>query len=178
MAPPQRLIWPNSLLLAGEASVATLCLTFDNMGSALSVGQGLAARPGQADAGPVGYPETLDLLNELGLRATFFIEGWNALHNPAALRAVASRGQEVAVHGWVHETIHTLDAIAVERVLADSTAAFACANIRSRGFRASGGKRGRISCPCLNDMASATTAAWTTARQIWKTRLDIQNRSC
>jgi peptidoglycan-N-acetylglucosamine deacetylase len=149
MAPTQRLIWPNSLLLAGEAPVATLCLTFDNMGSALSVGQGLAARPGPADAGPAGYPETLDLLNELGLRATFFIEGWNALHNPAAPQAVASCGHEVAIHGWVHETIHMLDAIAVERVLADSTAAFACANIRSRGFRASGGRRGPHLLPLL-----------------------------
>jgi peptidoglycan/xylan/chitin deacetylase (PgdA/CDA1 family) len=122
--------------------VATLCLTFDNMGSAMAVGQGLVARPGQVDAGPAGYPETLDLLNELGLRATFFIEGWNALHNPAALQAVASRGHEVAIHGWVHEPMHTLDAIAVERVLADGMAAFACANFRSRGFRAPGGKRG------------------------------------
>jgi peptidoglycan-N-acetylglucosamine deacetylase len=122
--------------------VATLCLTFDNMGSALAVGQGAAARPGQADAGPAGYPETLDLLGELGLRATFFIEGWNALHNPAAVQAVASSGHEVAVHGWVHETIHALDAVAVERVLADAMAAFACANTHPRGFRAPGGKRG------------------------------------
>ena len=42
--------------------MATLCLTFDNMGSALAVGQGSTARPGQTDVGPAGYPETLDLL--------------------------------------------------------------------------------------------------------------------
>jgi peptidoglycan-N-acetylglucosamine deacetylase len=129
--------------------VATLCLTFDNMGSALAVGQGSAAHPGQADAGPAGYPETLDLLDELGLRATFFIEGWNALHNPAAVQAVASSGHEVAVHGWVHESIHALDAVAVERVLADGMAAFTCANIRPRGFRAPGGKRGPHLLPLL-----------------------------
>jgi peptidoglycan/xylan/chitin deacetylase (PgdA/CDA1 family) len=122
--------------------VATLCLTFDNMGSALAVGQGLAAGPGRDDTGPVGYPETLDLLDELGLKATFFVEGWNALHNPAAVRAIASRGHEVAAHGWVHETIHALDAVGVERVLADSMAAFAGADIRPHGFRAPGGKRG------------------------------------
>jgi peptidoglycan-N-acetylglucosamine deacetylase len=129
--------------------VATLCLTFDNMGGALAVGQGLAAQRGQADAGPAGYPETLDLLDELGLRATFFIEGWNALHNPAAVKAVASRGHEVGAHGWVHETIHALDAMAVERVLADSLAAFACANIRPCGFRPPGGRRGPHLLPLL-----------------------------
>jgi peptidoglycan/xylan/chitin deacetylase (PgdA/CDA1 family) len=112
------------------------------MGSALAVGQGLVGGPGPDDVGPIGYPATLDLLDELGLKATFFVEGWNALHNPDAVRAIASRGHEVAAHGWVHEATHALDAVGVERVIADSLAAFAGAGVRPRGFRAPGGKRG------------------------------------
>lgn len=127
----------------------TLCLTFDNMGSARAVGLGHVAGPGPDDTGPAGYPETLDLLDEVGVKATFFIEGWNAQYNPSAIKAIAARGHEIAAHGWVHETLHTLDAIAVERILLDSMAAFRAAGVSPIGFRAPGGKRGAHLLPIL-----------------------------
>ncbi len=130
----------------------TLCLTFDNMGSAASIGQGQLAGPGPDDVGPVGYPEALALLDRLGLKATFFIEGWNALHNPRAVRDVAERGHELAVHGWVHEVLHTLGAIEVERVLTDAVAAFHSLGIEPEGFRAPGGKRGAFTLPILRKL--------------------------
>jgi len=130
----------------------TLCLTFDNMGSAALVGQGQLAGPGPDDIGPAGYPETLALLDKLDLKATFFVEGWNALHNPQAVRNIADGGHEVAVHGWVHEVLHTLDAIEVERVLTDAVAAFHNLGIKPEGFRAPGGKRGFSTLPILRKL--------------------------
>ena len=130
----------------------TLCLTFDNMGSAVWVGQGKQGGPGPDDIGPAGYPEAIALLDSLGLKATFFIEGWNALHNPLAVRELADRGHEVGVHGWVHEVLHTLDAMEVERVLTDAVAALHNLGVKPKGFRAPGGKRGDYTLPILKKL--------------------------
>lgn len=120
----------------------TLCLTFDNMGSAEAIGRGACSGRGAADEGPSGYPKVLDLLDELGLRATFFVEGWNAEHNAHAICELASRGHEIGLHGWVHETFHNLSRSHAERVLTNSIDAFSKLGLRPQGFRAPGGKRG------------------------------------
>jgi peptidoglycan/xylan/chitin deacetylase (PgdA/CDA1 family) len=120
-----------------------LCLTFDNMGSAVEVGQG--KRAGPADGEPdisTGFPNVLELLDRLDVKATFFIEGWNALHYPRTLKRIAERGHEIGIHGWVHEVFHSLSAIEAERVLRDAQAAFRLLGIEPRGFRAPGGARG------------------------------------
>jgi polysaccharide deacetylase family protein (PEP-CTERM system associated) len=44
----------------------------------------------------------LDLLDELGARATFFVAGVAADRHPAALRDVYARGHELASHGYEH----------------------------------------------------------------------------
>jgi len=124
------------------SSPATVCLTFDNMGSAAAIGRGEASGFGADDIGPAGYPEALALLDKLGLKATFFIEGWNARYNSSAVLEVARRGHEIGIHGWVHEVFHTLAAEDVERILTDSLAAFRAINLEPRGFRAPGGLRG------------------------------------
>jgi peptidoglycan/xylan/chitin deacetylase (PgdA/CDA1 family) len=121
---------------------ATLCLTFDNMGSAFKVGSGELSGPGPDDEGPLGYPEALAILDDLGLKATFFIEGWNALHNPEAVMSLATKGHEVAVHAWTHDAIGSLSEVDVGRVISDSTAAFRNLGFTNLGFRAPGGKRG------------------------------------
>jgi hypothetical protein len=66
-------------------------VTFDNLGEA-------------ADLEPLGrhssvrrmLPPILGMLDELGLRATFFVEGLNAELYPEALL-------ELGYHGWRHE---------------------------------------------------------------------------
>lgn len=138
-----------------ELKRGVLCLTFDNMGSAIAVGQGQVASRGGDDEGPAGYPETLEMLDRLGLRATFFLEGWNALHNPRAVREIAERGHEIGVHGWTHEVFHSLSSVEAERVLADSLAAFRALDIEPTGFRAPGGKRGVRTLPILKKLGFA-----------------------
>lgn len=50
----------------------------------------------------------LDLLDELSLKATFFVLGWVAERSPELIRSIAARGHEVACHGYGHERIYTM----------------------------------------------------------------------
>jgi len=131
-------------------SVGTLCLTFDNMGRARDIAEGRASRPDAMEPGlAVGYPRLLRLLDELDLRGTFFIEGWNGLHHPERVQELADRGHEVALHGWIHEKFASLDKLRAEQLLYDGTAALARLGLRPVGFRAPGGLRGRHTIPVL-----------------------------
>jgi polysaccharide deacetylase family protein (PEP-CTERM system associated) len=58
----------------------------------------------------------LDLFDQTGSRATFFVLGWVAEHRPALVREIAARGHEVACHGYGHEIVY---AIGPERFRAD-----------------------------------------------------------
>ncbi len=138
-------------MTAGDR-LGTICLTFDNMGSAADVGRGLRSRPGPDDDGPLGYPEVLAVLDEFGLRATFFLEGWNALHNRRAVGSIAERGHEIAGHGWVHEPYSASDLEAVDRAVQDTKAAFDAIDVPIRGFRVPGGKPGPHLVPLLAEL--------------------------
>jgi polysaccharide deacetylase family protein (PEP-CTERM system associated) len=48
----------------------------------------------------------LDLLDELGVRATFFVLGMCAKNYPDAVREIAARGHELASHGFAHVRVH------------------------------------------------------------------------
>jgi polysaccharide deacetylase family protein (PEP-CTERM system associated) len=48
----------------------------------------------------IGTARTLALLDEFGLRATFFVSGWVAEIAPELVRGVADRGHEVASRGY------------------------------------------------------------------------------
>jgi polysaccharide deacetylase family protein (PEP-CTERM system associated) len=52
-----------------------------------------------------GTRATLDLLDEHGLKGTFFVLGWVAEHAPEIVREVAERGHEVASKGYYHRGI-------------------------------------------------------------------------
>ena len=51
---------------------------------------------------------TLDLLDESGVKATFFALGWVADELPEVLRAIVARGHEVASKGYLHRTIQEM----------------------------------------------------------------------
>ena len=50
----------------------------------------------------------LDLLDEAGVRATFFVLGWVAERHGGLVRAIAARGHEVASHGYSHRMASTM----------------------------------------------------------------------
>jgi len=87
-------------------SRAAVSVTFDNLGevTALARGEWPADEPlGDHSSVTRALPRIMDLLDETGLRATFFVEGLNAELYPEALRGLADAGHEVAYHGWRHE---------------------------------------------------------------------------
>jgi polysaccharide deacetylase family protein (PEP-CTERM system associated) len=49
----------------------------------------------------------LDELGSRGIRATFFIVGQIAEHNPGLIRAIHAAGHEVASHSWDHQRVHS-----------------------------------------------------------------------
>jgi peptidoglycan-N-acetylglucosamine deacetylase len=124
------------------SNVGTLCVTVDNLGRALQVGTGEAVRPDPEEPGLKALPRLLDLFDELGITATFFVEGWNGLHHPDAVRSMTERGHEVGLHGWVHEKWATLTDDQREVLLFDGTASLRSAGVDPKSFRAPGGYRG------------------------------------
>jgi len=48
----------------------------------------------------------LGLFAEAGIRATFFVLGWNAEREPEIVRRVAAAGHEIASHGYAHRLIY------------------------------------------------------------------------
>jgi polysaccharide deacetylase family protein (PEP-CTERM system associated) len=50
----------------------------------------------------------LDIFDEFDLKATFFVLGWVAKREPDLVRAIQSRGHEVACHGYGHELIYRI----------------------------------------------------------------------
>jgi peptidoglycan/xylan/chitin deacetylase (PgdA/CDA1 family) len=120
------------------------------MGRARDIGEGRASAPDPDEPSlAIGYPRLLGLLDELGLRGTFFIEGWNGLHHPDRVEELAKRGHEVGLHGWVHERFASLDKLRAEQLLHDGTAALSRIGLRPKGFRAPGGERGAHTVPAL-----------------------------
>jgi polysaccharide deacetylase family protein (PEP-CTERM system associated) len=50
----------------------------------------------------------LELLEEHGARATFFVLGWVAERQPELIRRIAAAGHEIASHGYGHDLLYTL----------------------------------------------------------------------
>lgn len=48
----------------------------------------------------------LDLLDECGVYATFFVLGWVADRHPALVAEIVSRGHDIATHGYWHELVY------------------------------------------------------------------------
>ncbi|ARP68762.1 polysaccharide deacetylase family protein [Streptomyces pluripotens] len=78
----RRLLFPG---LSGAGRSGHVALTFDD------------------GPDPVSTPYFLDVLDRLGVRATFFVLGEEAVRHPALVRETHWRGHELAVHGWTHD---------------------------------------------------------------------------
>lgn len=52
--------------------------------------------------------DVLVLLEDAGVRATFFVLGWVAEHHPALLRRIVSAGHEIGCHSYAHQLVYRL----------------------------------------------------------------------
>jgi polysaccharide deacetylase family protein (PEP-CTERM system associated) len=64
----------------------------------------------------------LDLLDELGAKATFFLLGITARRYPELVREVVARGHEPACHGFAHERVYAQDRAAFTEDVAAAAA--------------------------------------------------------
>jgi peptidoglycan/xylan/chitin deacetylase (PgdA/CDA1 family) len=137
---------------------AAVSVTFDNLGEAADLERGV-----WPEDEPLGrhfsvrrtLPRILDMLDELGLRATFFVEGLNAELYPDALLEIANRGHEVGYHGWRHERWADLSPTDEARLLQRGVREMHKLGLRVRGFRPPAGRLTPSSPKLLEDLAFA-----------------------
>jgi peptidoglycan/xylan/chitin deacetylase (PgdA/CDA1 family) len=127
----------------GHQAKPVLCLTFDNLGEAHNVFLGKSAVPDPAAPGvAVGFPNILNLLATYDLRATFFVEGWSALHYGDVIDSLLRGGHEIGLHGWIHEKFGELPALTARQYVNDGLQVLRLRGVRPAGFRAPGGRIG------------------------------------
>jgi peptidoglycan/xylan/chitin deacetylase (PgdA/CDA1 family) len=137
---------------------AAVTVSFDNLGevTGLQRGEWPADEPiGRHFSVTRALPRILALLEELGLRATFFVEGLNTELYPDTLVEVGAAGHEVAYHGWCHEQWAELSPTREVQLLRRGVSAMGALGLRPRGFRPPGGRLTDGSATALRDLGFA-----------------------
>lgn len=128
-------MWPNNHRCA-------VALTFDlDIETAWMVDDpGYANRPGALSmahyAPKVAVPLILELLEELEVKATFFIPGKSAEDFPAAVETIIAAGHEIGVHGYTHDPPSGLTREEEEAQLRRSTEVLRGFGVDVVGYRA------------------------------------------
>ena len=141
--------------LGPEVGRAVVSVTFDNLGEAADLERGM-----WPEGEPLGrhysveraLPRILGMLDDLGLRATFFVEGLNAELYPEALLEISGSGHEIGYHGWRHENWPDLDPTAEARLLERGVRRMDELGVRPRAFRPPGGRLTPASPGLLEDL--------------------------
>jgi peptidoglycan/xylan/chitin deacetylase (PgdA/CDA1 family) len=128
--------WPGG-------SLAAVSITMDNMGEAAELHRG--TWPTDRDVGfhpsvTEHFPNMRRLLDETGVKGTYFIEAWNVGTYPEVIEAVRRDGHEIAFHGWQHEPWGALSPDDEWHLFKRSIAAFNQLDVTLHGFRPPGGK--------------------------------------
>jgi peptidoglycan/xylan/chitin deacetylase (PgdA/CDA1 family) len=138
-----------------EGRRGAVTVSFDNLGEVTDLQRG-----NWPEGEPLGrhfsvtraLPRTLELLEELDLRATFFVEGLNTELYPDTLRDIAAAGHEVAYHGWCHEPWSELEPLRELQLLRHGVEAMGELDLRPHGFRPPGGDLTSGSLSALRDL--------------------------
>ncbi|WP_063036063.1 polysaccharide deacetylase family protein [Nocardia grenadensis] len=98
--------------LRGHAAAATITFDVDAETPILAQGSAVAAHAmtmsHQAYGPDVGVPRLLDILDQVGIRSTFFVPGWVAETRPDLAPKIVDRGHEVAHHSYSHRSATSL----------------------------------------------------------------------
>jgi peptidoglycan-N-acetylglucosamine deacetylase len=109
LAPPT---WPNGAKVA-------VCLSFDVDNEQLARGETLPVPMSAGQYGATtGLPRLLRMLDRHNVPASFFIPAASLVVQPSMAQEIMKSGRhEIAVHGWIHENLPTLDNAAEEERL-------------------------------------------------------------
>ena len=108
--------WPN-----GARVAVALSFDVDNMSASLARGDLAPGVLSRGEYGAVdGLPRILRLLDKYQLPASFFIPAVSDLLHPQMIPSILASGRhEVAVHGWIHENLPSVNNEAEEQRLLD-----------------------------------------------------------
>ena len=85
----------------------------------------------------VGIWKVLNVLDQYGLKTTFFTPGWVVEKYPDVVKSIAEKGHEIALHGYLHERLDELKRQDEEKVFDMSERAFVdILSYKPYGFRA------------------------------------------
>jgi peptidoglycan/xylan/chitin deacetylase (PgdA/CDA1 family) len=130
-----------------------VALTFDYDAMSNWIGSTGARSPGmisRGEFGPIGLRRILSLLDERGIRGTFFVPGHTALAYPRTVEAIHAAGHEIGHHGWVHENPVTLTPDEERRVLEKGFQALdSVVGVRPIGYRSPGWDNSPATVPLL-----------------------------
>lgn len=94
--------------LNGHPAAAAITFDIDAETPILAAGRRFAAHAmtmsHQAYGPDVAVPRILDILDQVGIRATFFVPGWVAETRPMLAPSIVDRGHEVAHHSFSHRS--------------------------------------------------------------------------
>jgi peptidoglycan/xylan/chitin deacetylase (PgdA/CDA1 family) len=135
--------------------VPAVTVSFDNLGEVSELGRGQWPEEeplGRHFSVTRALPRILALLEEHGVRSTFFVEGLNTELYPGTLAELATAGHEVAYHGWCHEQWSELDRDSERDLLERGRRAMADLGLDLRGFRPPGGRLKGASLELLDEL--------------------------
>ena len=124
----------------GAAAVATLTFDVDAETPILAQGSHYAdhmmVMSHQSYGPDVGVPRILDMLDELGVAATFFMPGWVAEQRPGLAARIVDNGHEVAHHSYSHRSPVTMTSAEERADFERALDVFAAQGIEITGHRA------------------------------------------
>jgi len=127
--------WPNSARVA-----VALSFDVDNMSASLARGDIAPVVLSRGEYGAVdGLPRILRLLDHYNVPASFFIPAVSDVLHPQMIRDIIAAGRhEIALHGWIHEDLPSLNNEAEEQRLLDQAIAHLTKVVGKRpvGYRA------------------------------------------
>jgi peptidoglycan/xylan/chitin deacetylase (PgdA/CDA1 family) len=130
------LSWPE-----GRRAAVAVTFDLDAESVMLAVDPSLADRPSlmshQRYGPSTGVPRLLRVLEEAGVRATFFVPGYSAERHPETVLAIVEAGHEIGHHGYLHESLVGTAESDERRFLEAGLAALdRVAGVRPNGYRA------------------------------------------
>lgn len=126
--------WPQGIQAAAVITVNLEAESVDHRDAELPL---WGRRSHGRYAAQEGTDNLLEIFIRQAVKATFFVNGWDAQRYPALIEQIVSAGHEIAASGYLHEDFSTLSAEQQQEVLEQSEQALlSISGSKPTGFRA------------------------------------------